>query len=473
MKNNGCSTRKNRCKHSTLKAGGFAERLGLFAGGVFAAPRMRWIFTAVLTLFLFFLCVAAPFEAEAQKAPVFDLISVDAAITPSIAEYIEKNIAEAGKNGAAGIIIRLDTPGGLDTAMRDIAKAILNAPLPVIVYVAPSGARAASAGVIIVSAAHVAAMAPGTNIGAAHPVGIGIGGTPDKTMSMKVENDAVAYVQGIAKKRGRNEAWVEKAVRKSESITADEALRLKVIDIMAADNDSLLRQIEGREIDVNGVKRIIATAGAVVHEKTMETRDRVLSALSNPNIAYILFLVGLAGLYFEFSTPGAILPGVIGGISLILALFAMQTLSINYAGVALIIFAIILFIAEIKIVSHGILSMGGVVSLLIGSLMLFNTAGSSLRVSWSVLIPAVAITSLFFIVIVGIAMKAQLRPRQGGKDGMTGQEGVALDDINVEGKVLVGGEYWDAVSDVAIAGGSPVRVVGVDNLKLKVEPIEK
>jgi membrane-bound serine protease (ClpP class) len=367
----------------------------------------------------------------------------------------------------------MDTPGGLDTSMRDIAKAILNAPLPVIVYVAPAGARAASAGVIIAVAAHVAAMAPGTNIGAAHPVGIGIGGQMDKTMSRKVENDAVAYVQGIAKKRGRNEAWVQKAVRKSESITAEEALRLKVIDVVAVDVSALLKQIDGREVDVNGAKRIIATAGAVVNEKTLGTRYRILSAISNPNIAYILLLIGLAGLYFEFSTPGVILPGVIGGISLILAFFAMQTLSINYAGIALILFAIILFIAEIKIISHGILSIGGVIALLIGSLMLFETPGSSLRLSWGVLIPAVVITSLFFIAIVGMAMKAQLRPRQGGAEGMAGQQGVAVSDIYADGKVLVGGEYWDAVSDVPIPGGSTVRVSGVDNMKLKVEPIEK
>ncbi len=473
MKKRGDSLRENRRKFGDTETKRSVRRLGIFARGAHAARRGRAGMTAMLLLLPLLFCVAAPLPASAQKAPVFDLISVDAAITPPIAGYIEKNIAEAARGGAAGLIIRMDTPGGLDTAMRDIAKAILNAPLPVIVYVAPSGARAASAGVIIVAAAHVAAMAPGTNIGAAHPVGIGIGGPMDKTMSTKVENDAAAYVQGIAKKRGRNEAWAEKAVRKSESITAEEALRLNVIDIVAVDEDSLLRQIEGRQVDVNGVKRIIATAGAVVHEKTMGNRDRILSALSNPNIAYILLLIGLAGLYFEFSTPGVILPGVIGGISLILAFFAMQTLSINYAGIALIIFAIILFIAEIKIVSHGILSIGGVISLLIGSLMLFNTSGSSLRISWSVLIPAVVLTSLFFVAVVGVAMKAQLRPRQGGKEGMVGQEGAAIGDIHAEGKVMVGGEYWDAVSDVPIAGGSPVRVVGVDNLKLKVEPIEK
>ncbi len=411
--------------------------------------------------------------AKDAAPPVFDLVTVNAAITPPAAEYVEKCIVEAKRSNSACIIIRMDTPGGLDTAMRDIAKSILNAPLPVVVYVAPPGARAASAGVIIVVSAHVAAMSPGTNIGAAHPVGIGIGGKMDKTMSRKVENDAVAYVQGIAKKRGRNEAWVEKAVRMSESITAEEAFRLNVIDIVAADIPSLLKQLDGRKVDVNGRECTISTAGAVVREKTMEARDRILAALSNPNIAYILFLIGLAGLYFEFSTPGVILPGVIGGISLILAFFAMQTLSINYAGIALIIFALILFIAEIKIVSHGILSIGGVISLLIGSLMLFNVAGSSLRVSWGVLVPAVAITSLFFVAAVGMAIRVQLRPAQGGSEGMVGQEGVAVSDIFHEGRVIVAGEHWNAGSDVPISVGSNVRVVGVEHLKLRVEPAEK
>lgn len=426
-----------------------------------------------LVILAMFFCLAAPLPLKAQKAPVFDLISVNAAITPPAAEYIEKSIAEAAHAGAAGLIIKMDTPGGLDTAMRDIAKSILNAPLPVVVYVAPSGARAASAGVIIVAAAHVAAMAPGTNIGAAHPVGIGIGGKMDKTMGEKVENDAAAYVRGIAKKRGRNEDWLEKAVRKSVSITAEEALRIHVIDIVTPDVDSLLRQINGREVDVNGVKTLIKTADAVIHEKMMGTRGRILSALSNPNIAYILLLIGLAGLYFEFSTPGAIFPGVIGGISLILAFYAMQTLSINYAGIALILLSIVLFIAEIKIISHGILSIGGVIALLIGSLMLFNTAGSSLRVAWSVLIPAVLITSLFFLAVVWMALKAQLRPPQGGGEGMAGQKGVAVGDVHREGKVLVDGEYWDAFSDRPIANGSSVRVVTVEQMKLKVEPVEE
>jgi membrane-bound serine protease (ClpP class) len=409
----------------------------------------------------------------ADKAPVFDVITISAAITPPIAEYVVQSIGEAAKSGAEGLIIRLDTPGGLDLAMRDIAKGILNAPVPVIVYVAPSGARAASAGVIITVAAHIAVMAPGTNIGAAHPVGLGIGGGMDKTMSTKVENDAVAYVRGIAKKRARNEEWVEKAVRKSESITAEEALRLKVIDFVAVDLNRLIEQVDGREVLLAGGKKVLKTKGAILNEKIMGTRQKVLSALSDPNIAYILLLIGLAGLYFEFSTPGVILPGVIGGISLIMAFFAMQTLPVNYAGVALILFSIILFVAEIKVISHGILTVGGIVSLAIGSLMLFQAPDSSLRVSWSVLIPAVSITSLFFIAVIAIAVKAQLRPRQGGQEGMRGEEGLAITDIHAEGKVLIHGEHWNAISDVPVTRGARIRVIRVEQLKVRVETIEK
>ena len=409
----------------------------------------------------------------AQKSAVFDVITISAAITPPIAEYILQSIDEAAKSGAEGLIIRLDTPGGLDLAMRDIAKGILNAPLPVIVYVSPSGARAASAGVIITVAAHIAAMAPGTNIGAAHPVALGIGGSMDKMMSRKVENDAVAYVRGIANKRARNEDWVEKAVRKSESITAEEALRLKVVDFVTTDLNQLLSQVDGREVVLVSGKKVLRTKGAVLNDKKMGLRQKVLSALSDPNIAYILLLVGLAGLYFELSNPGVILPGVIGGISLIMAFFAMQTLPINYAGIALILFAIILFIAEIKVVSHGILTVGGIISLVVGSLMLFQAPDPSLRVSWGVLIPAVAVTSLFFIAVIAIAVKAQLRPRQGGQEGMRGEEGLAITDIHEEGKVLILGEHWNAISDVPVTKRSKIRVIRVEHLKVRIETIEK
>jgi len=423
-------------------------------------------------LFALVICLSLPPAVPAageERRPVFDVITVNAVITPPIAEYVNQSINEAARTGAEGLMILLDTPGGLDLAMRDIAKATLNAPVPVIVFVYPSGARAASAGVIITVSAHIAAMAPGTNIGAAHPVGIGIGGGMDKTMMKKVENDAVAYVRGIAKKRGRNEDWVEKAVRQSVSITAEEALKHNVIDMTATSVEDLLRQIDGREVVTSKGKAILRTKNAVINTKKIGTRQKILSAISDPNIAYILFLIGLAGLYFEFSNPGVVLPGIVGGIALILAFFAMQTLPVNYAGVALIIFAVILFIAEIKVNSHGILTMGGITSLVLGSLLLFDTAEPSLRVAWTVLIPAVTVTSLFFVAVVTLALKAQLRKKMTGSEGMIGGTATAVTDIQAEGKVLFMGEYWEAWSDEPIAQGSGVKVLEVKGLKLKVE----
>lgn len=408
-------------------------------------------------------------SAGENKKPVFHVITVAATISPPIATYVLQRIEEASKEGAEGLVILLDTPGGLDLAMRDIAKGILNAPLPVIVYVAPSGARAASAGVIVTIAAHVAAMAPGTNIGAAHPVGIGIGGGMDKTMKEKVENDAVAYVVGIAKKRGRNEDWAEKAVRKSVSITAEEALRLKVIDLVAADLNRLLEQIDGREIALEKGKKVLKAKGASILEKKMGIRQGVLAALSDPNIAYILFLLGLAGLYFEFAHPGVILPGVVGGISLILAFFAMQTLPVNYAGVLLILFAIVLFIAEVKVMSHGILTIGGIVSLVMGSLLLFDSPDPALQVSLRVMIPALAVVSMFFAGVIALVLKAQMRKRHTGREGMMGASGEAVTDIHEAGKAFVHGEYWSAWSDRVVEKGKRIRVVEVEALKIKVE----
>lgn len=426
------------------------------------------IYGYVLICALFLLATGLTYAEE--KRPVFDLITVSATITPPIAEYINQSITESAKAGAAGLIVLLDTPGGLDLAMRDIAKGILNSSIPVIVYVSPSGARAASAGVIITMAAHVAAMTPGTNIGAAHPVGIGIGGA-DKTMMKKVENDAVAYVMGIAKKRGRNEEWVEKAVRKSESITAEEALRLKVIDYVATDLNQLLEQAHNKEVVLSTGKKVLKTKGAVINEKKMGTRQKILATISDPNIAYILFLVGLAGLYFEFAHPGVILPGVIGGISLLLAFFSMQTLPVNYAGVLLILFGIILFIAELKVVSHGILTIGGIISLIMGSLMLFDSPDPALRVSWQVMIPALAIICLFFVGIIALVLKAQMRKRHTGKEGMTGETGIAVTDIHETGKVVVKGEYWDASSGKLVDKGKEIKVISVEGLKVRVEEI--
>jgi membrane-bound serine protease (ClpP class) len=426
------------------------------------------LLTAIFILTLV-ICPGTTFSRA--EAPFFDVITVSSAITPPIAQYVLENIELSSKGGARGLIILLDTPGGLDLAMRDIAKGILNATIPVIVYVYPSGARAASAGVIITVSAHIAAMAPGTNIGAAHPVSIGIGGAMDKTMAKKVENDAVAYVRGIAGQKGRNTDWVERAVRKSASITAEEALRNKVIDFVATDVRNLLEQADNKTLLLSSgkVKIVLKTKDAAVHEKKMSVRQQALAVLSDPNIAYILLLVGLAGLYFEFTNPGALLPGIIGGISLILAFFAMQTLPVNFAGVLLILFGVLLFIAEIKVISHGLLTVGGIISLFLGSLMLFNSPDPALRVSLTVIIPAVAVISLFFVAIIALVVKAHMQKSYTGSEGMAGERGEAVTDVQEDGRIFVKGEYWNAFSDKRIEKGKIIQVITVEELKLKVE----
>ncbi len=424
----------------------------------------------IFVISLFFVMGLNPSSGE-EKGPVFDVITIDAAITPPIAKYIVQTIDRSSNEGSDGLIILLDTPGGLDLAMRDIVKGILNSPIPVIVFVSPSGARAASAGVIITIAAHVAAMTPGTNIGAAHPVALG-GGKMDETMIRKVENDFVAYAQSIAKKRGRSEKWVEQAVRESESITAEEALKQNVIDFIAVDIKQLLEKMDEKEIILPLGKVVLKTKGATINQKEMGLRGKILTALSNPNIAYLLLMIGLAGLYFEFAHPGVILPGVIGGISLILAFYALQTLPVNYAGILLIIFGIILFIAEIKIVSHGMLTVAGIISLVLGSIMLFESPVPALRVSLTVMIPTVVVTSLFFAGVITLALKAQMRKPVTGLEGMIGEEGDAITEVHKDGKVFVKGEYWNAFSRELVEKSKKVRVIGVKGLKVEVEEAE-
>jgi membrane-bound serine protease (ClpP class) len=432
--------------------------------------KKRMVLLAFVTAFLLAAMAPGLVLQAAEEKRIVDVIVVNEVITPPIGEYIVKSIKQAAESGSEAIVIQLDTPGGLDLSMRDIIKEMLNASVPVVIYVSPQGARAASAGVLITISAQVAAMAPGTNIGAAHPVAMGLG-KADETMMEKVENDAVAYGRGIAEQKGRNADWVEEAIRKSVSVTAEEALKLHVIDLIATDVNDLLAKIDGREVKlVSGIK-VLKTKGAELNRKEMGFREKVLITISNPNIAYILFLLGLAGLYFEFSSPGVILPGIIGGISLILAFFAFQTLPVNYAGVLLILFAVILFIAEIKVVSHGILTMGGVVSLVLGSIMLFESPDPALRVSWSVLLPAVAVVSLFFIAVISIAVRAQMRRVITGGEGMIGAAGEAASEVFERGKVIIRGEYWDACSKTPIAKGRPVKVVRVNGLKIEVEEV--
>ncbi len=429
--------------------------------------RYIYIFFVLLGL----LSTFAPWNSPAQRKQV-DVIKINDAITPAVAEFINKSIEQAVKNRAECLVIQLDTPGGLDTSMRDIIKDIMNADLPIIVYVAPSGARAASAGVFITLAADIAAMAPGTNIGAAHPVAVG-GGRIDRTMSEKIVNDAVAYIQSIAEKRGRNVKWAAQAVRESVSIRETEALRLKVIDLIAKDLNDLLEKIHGKTVEKPRGEIKLATKGLKTNFLEMGFRERFLAVLSNPNIAYILMMIGLVGLYFELSNPGAIFPGVIGGICLILAFFAFRTLPVNYAGVMLILLGVFLFVAEIKIASYGLLTIGGLVSLALGSIMLFESPIPALRASLYVIIPTVIVTGAFFAVAVTMAVKAQLAKPATGAEGLVGEIGVAQTPLSPEGKVFVHGEIWNAYAEEKIEAGEKVRVLKTEGLKVKVEKIKE
>ena len=404
--------------------------------------------------------------AAAEPAPV-SLIHIDGVINPVTMRLVELALDRAQAQRSQALIIELDTPGGLERSMRTIAQRMLNADTPVIVYVGPTGARAASAGVFLTMAAHVAAMAPATNIGAAHPVSIGGGG--DKESMKKVANDAAAFIRTIALERGRNADWAEKAVRQSVSIGEREAVRLKVVDLVADSVPDLLAKIDGRTVKTARGAVTFATRDAVVKPIEIGFRDRVLNVITDPNVAYVLMMLGMLGLFFELSNPGVILPGVIGGISLILAFFAFQSLPINYAGLLLILFGIALFVAEIKVVSHGILAMGGIVSMALGSLMLFDAPDVGFRVSWWVIAPTVGATSGLFLFVLAAGMRALRRRPLLGASGLIGQTAVARGPLDHEGQVAVHGELWRAVAEGdPVADGAPVRVVGVDGLTLRV-----
>jgi len=395
---------------------------------------------------------------------------VEGIIAPSLAEFFVSAIRKAEDGGAHAIVFELDTPGGLDTSMRIIIKEILRSPAPVIIYVSPSGARAASAGAFITIAAHVAAMAPGTNIGAAHPVQMG-GGEADEEMNRKVENDAAAYIRGLAERRGRNATWAEDAVRKSVSATATEALRLKVIDVVAENRADLLAKIDGRTVETGAGKITLKTKTAKIVEVEMGLRDKVLSVISNPTIAYILLILGMAGLYFELSTPGAILPGVLGGICLILAFYAFQTLPINYAGLLLIILGVILFIAEVMVVSHGILTIGGIAAMILGSLMLIDSPAPFLQISLSAILGVTAATTAFFVFAIGAVFRAHRRQPATGREGLVGQAGVARTRLNPDGLIFIRGEIWNATCAEGAEPGEQVQVTSVAGLKLKVKKL--
>ena len=430
--------------------------------------------------------------ANSVDNPIVQL-TIDGTIGPATDDYIERSLQNAMLDHAELVVIRMDTPGGLDRSMRNMIKNITNSTLPVAIYVAPTGSRAASAGTYLLYASHIAAMAPGTNLGAATPVQIGglpslpgsdkgegdeqspnkIGDEIRDTSKRKIVNDAVAYIRGLAQLHGRNQEWAEKAVREAASLPAADALKLNVIDIVATDMGDLLQQIDGREVMVAGHKRILNTAGLSVRLVEPDWRSRLLSVITNPNIAYILMLVGIYGLIFEFSNPGAIVPGTVGAISLLLALYAFQLLPINYAGMALILLGIALMIAEAFEPSFGVLGLGGIVAFVFGSIILIDTEVPGFGIHISVIITFAVTSALIFIFVIGMAMKALRRPVVSGLEQLLGGEGIVTDDFDERGRVSIHSEQWNALSNTPLHKGERVKITAIDGLTLKVEPLEK
>ncbi len=424
----------------------------------------------VFLLFVWTVVFSLPALSVGQRGKVL-AIKVSGPISPVSSEFIGKGIRKAGEMNAEALVIELDTPGGLDTSMRSIVKDIISSSVPVIVYVYPSGARDASAGVFITFAAHVAAMAPGTNIGAAHPVSVGE--KMDKTMSEKVTNDAAAYIRSLAERSGRNAQWAEDAVRKSVSITETEALKEHVIDIVSKDLNSLLKDVDGRKVMTVMGEKTLRTANVAVVTEEMGVRYKILNFISDPSVAYMLMLLGFYGLFFELTNPGAIFPGVAGAICLILAFYSFQTLPVNYAGLLLIILGLVLFVLEIKVLSHGVLTIGGIISMVIGSLMLFESSEPMFKLSLYLILPVVIFTAMFFTATFSLAYKAYRRRPVTGSEGLVGQEGRAASDITVDGgTVKVRGEIWSAYSDETIKKGEAVSVVSVSGLTIKVKKKE-
>jgi membrane-bound serine protease (ClpP class) len=411
------------------------------------------------------LCLLAPGASSAGEAHV---IVVEGAIGPVAARFISQEIERAEEAAAACLVIELDTPGGLDTSMRSIIQSILASKVPVVVYVSPSGARCASAGVFIAMSADAVGMTPGTSIGAAHPVTIGQAEVDEDTMD-KIVNDSASYIKSLAAKRGRNEEWAESAVRESATATAAEALDLGIIDVVVDDLAELLEALDGKEIDeVKG--GTLDTVDVTVKRKEMGLRYRLLNILSNPNVAYMLMILGFYGIFFELSNPGSIFPGVLGAIFLVLAFFSFQMLPINYAGVLLILLAVAFFLAEIWVTSGGLLTIGGAVAMFFGSLMLVESPLPFLRISFKVIIPAVIATAAFFAFAVGAGLRAQRRKPATGREGLIGERGVATTDIDRTGQAFIHGELWTVASSERIAKGEEVVVVSMTGLKPEVMP---
>ncbi len=447
----------------------------------------RWV-RGILVAF----CALWPaLSCSAAARPVM-LLTLEGAVSPATADYAVRGIRQAAGKGAVLVILQVDTPGGLDTSMRSVIKEILASPVPVAVFVGPSGARAASAGTYILYASHVAAMAPGTNLGAATPVPIGIGQpgkqptgkekddakkdkakedeAPESTMSRKQVHDAAAYMRSLAQLRGRNAEWGERAVREAVSLSAEDALKMRVIDLLARDVKDLLVQLDGRKVTVQGVERALETKDAQVLELEPDWRSRLLAVIANPSVALILMMLGVYGLIFEMMNPGFVLPGVIGGICLLLALYAFQLLPINYAGLGLILLGMAFIVAEAFVPSFGALGIGGVIALAIGAVILIDPAAGA---EYTVPLPLVAAVSalgggvVFFTVL--FALKARNRPVVSGQEQMIGSLGEVLEDLETEGWARVESERWRIVSTRPLRRGQKVRVTGVTGLTLRVE----
>ena len=416
----------------------------------------------IITL-LIFIIILPPSFLYAQNE--INVLKVEGVINPITAEYITDGIDKASNRNSVALIIQMDTPGGLDKSMRIIIKKILNSEIPIIVYVAPSGSRAASAGTYITLAAHIAAMAPGTNMGAATPVALGAGKI-DEEMKKKIHNDAVAYIKSIAEKRGRNSKWAEEAVRKSVSISETEALKKGVIDLIANDLSELVKKIDKKKVAIDSKIYTINTKDVKIEYFEMEWRQKILAVISDPNIAFLLIILGFYGLFFELSNPGVVFPGLIGAIALILGGYALQLLPINYAGLLLIILAIVMFLLEIKVTSYGALTMGGVVSMVIGSIMLIDSPSPFLRISLKIIIPTTLATAAFFFFLFGAVIRTHQKKAVTGTEGLVGEVGIAQEDIEKGGKVFIHGEIWDAISDMPLKKGEKIKVIKVEGLKL-------